>query len=86
MNSSTQVSPFRANSRRDPRMGFEMRKKRKYEGAGEFMKRMKEVQEEAQAALKKAQREMNKYVDGKRSEGEKYKVGDQVLLSTKDLK
>jgi len=47
---------------------------------------MKEVQEEAQAALKKAQREMKKYVDGKRSEGEKYKVGDRVLLSTKDLK
>jgi len=86
MNSSTQVSPFRANSRRDPRMGFEMRKKRKYEGAGEFMKRMKEVQEKAQAALKKAQRKMKKYIDGKRSKEEKYKVGDQVLLSTKDLK
>ena len=86
MNSSTQVSPFRANSRRDPRMGFEMRKKGKYEGAGEFMKRMKEVQEKAQAALKKAQRKMKKYIDGKRSKGEKYKVGDQVLLSTKDLK
>ena len=86
MNSSTQVSPFRANSGRDPRMGFEMRKKGKYEGAGEFMKRMKEVQEEAQAALKKAQKEIKKYVDEKRSEGEKYKVGDRVLLSTKDLK
>jgi len=86
MNSSTQVSPFRVNSRRDPRMGFEMRKKRKYEGAGEFMKRMKEVQEKAQAALKKAQRKMKKYIDGKRSKEEKYKVGDQVLLSTKDLK
>jgi len=86
MNSSTQVSPFRANSRRDPRMGFEMRKKRKYEGAGEFMKRMKEVQEKAQAALKKAQRKMKKYIDRKRSKEEKYKVGDQVLLSTKDLK
>ena len=67
-------------------MEFEIRKKGKYEGAGEFMKRMKEVQEEAQAALKKAQREMKKYVDGKRSKGEKYKVGDRVLLSTKDLK
>ena len=50
------------------------------------MKRMKEVQEKAQAALKKAQRKMKKYIDGKRSKGEKYKVGDQVLLSTKDLK
>jgi len=86
VNSSTQVLPFRANSGRDPKMGFEMRKKGKYEGAGEFTKRMKEVQEEAQAALKKAQREMKKYADRKRSEGEEYKVGDRVLLSTKDLK
>ena len=80
------MSLFRENSGRDPRMGFEMRKKRKYKGAEEFMKRMKEVQKEAQAALKKAQREMKKYADKRRSEGEEYKVGDQVLLSTKNLK
>jgi len=86
VSSSTQVSLFRENSGRDPRMGFEMRKKRKYKGAEEFMKRMKEVQKEAQAALKKAQREMKKYADKRRSEGEEYKVGDQALLSTKDLK
>jgi len=86
VSSSTQVLLFRENSGRDPRMGFEMRKKRKYKGAEEFMKRMKEVQKEAQAALKKAQREMKKYADKRRSEGEEYKVGDQALLSTKDLK
>jgi len=63
-----------------------MRKKEKYEGAEEFMKRMKEVQEEAQAVLKKAQREMKKYMDRKRSKEEEYKVGDRVLLGTKDLK
>jgi len=32
-------------------MGFEMRKKRKYEGAEKFVERMKNVQEEAKAAL-----------------------------------
>jgi len=37
------VSPFRANSGRDPRMGFELRKKGKNEGAEAFAKRMKEV-------------------------------------------
>ena len=43
VNASTQVLLFRANNRRDLRMGFEMRKKRKYEGAGKFTKRVKEV-------------------------------------------
>jgi len=86
MNTLTQVLLFRANSGRDLRMGFEMRKKGKYKGAGEFTKRMKEAQEEAQAALKKAQKKIKKYADRKRSKGEEYKVGDQVLLSTKDLK
>ena len=66
VNTLTQMLLFKANSRRDPRMEFEMRKKGKYKGAGEFTKRMKEVQEEAQAALKKAQREMKKYTDRKR--------------------
>jgi len=47
VNTSTKVSPFRANSRRDPRMGFEMRKQGKLEGAKEFTERMKGIQEEA---------------------------------------
>lgn len=86
VNTSTQVSLFRANSGRDPRMGFEMRKKGKYKRAGKFTKRMKKVQKEVQAALKKAQREMKKYVNRKRSDGEEYKVENWVLLSTKNLK
>ena len=39
-------------------MGFEMRRKRKYEGAEKFVTKMKEIQEEAKAALGKAQEEM----------------------------
>jgi len=45
------VSPFKANNGQDPRMGFEMRKKGKYEGAKKFVERMRKVQEEAKAAL-----------------------------------
>jgi len=67
-------------------MGFEGRKKGKYAGAEKFIEKMKEIQEEAKAALGKAQEEMRKYVDRKRSDVEKYKVGDLVMLSTKDLK
>jgi len=84
--SSTKVSPFKANNSRSPRIGFELRKKGKFEGAERFAKRMEEVQGEAKAALTKAQKEMRWYADRKRGEAVEYKVGDLVLLSTKDLK
>jgi len=67
-------------------MGFEGRRKGKYEAVGKFVEKMKKIQEEAKAALGKAQEEMKKFTDRKRGEGEEYKVGDLVLLSTKDLK
>ena len=54
VNTSTKILPFRANSGRDPRMGFELRKKGKNKGVEAFAKRIKEVQEEAQAALKRS--------------------------------
>jgi len=67
-------------------MRFEMRRKGKYEGAEKFITKMKEIQEEAKVALEKAQEEMKKYTDRKRAEVNEYKVGDLVMLSTKDLK
>jgi len=84
--SSTKTSPFKTNYGQDPRMGFEVRKKGKYEGAEKFVVKIKEIQEEAKAALEKAQEEMKKYADRKRAEVDEYKVGDLVMLSTKDLK
>jgi len=84
--SSTKTSPFKANYGQDPRMGFEGRKKEKYAGVEKFMEKMKEIQEEAKAVLGKAQEDMKKYADKKRSDAEEYKVGDLVMLSTKDLK
>jgi len=86
VHAGTKVSPFKANSGQDPRMGFEMRKKGKHEGAEKFAERMKNVQEEAKAALQKAQEEMKRYADRERGEVEEYRVGNLVLLSTKDLK
>ena len=83
---STKVSSFKANSGQDPRMGFELRKKGKFEEANKFVERMQEIQGEAKAVLSKAQEDMKKYADRHRGEVEEYKVGDLVLLSTKDLK
>jgi len=84
--SSTQTSPFKANYGQDPRMGFEGRKKGKYKGVEKFIKKMKEIQEKAKAVLGKVQEDMKKYADRKRAEVDEYKVGDLVMLSTKDLK
>ena len=86
VHAGTKVLPFKANSGQDPRMGFKIRKKGKHEGAEKFAERMKNVQEEAKAALQKAQEEMKWYADRERGEMEEYRVGDLVLLSTKDLK
>jgi len=69
-----------------PYIGFEDRKKRKYQGAEKFIEKMKEIQKEAKVMLGKAQEEMKKYTDRKRGEVDDYKVGDLVMLSTKDLK
>ena len=80
------MSPFKANYEQDPRIGFEKRKKEKYEGAERFVIKMKKIQKETKMALSKAQKEMKKYVDKKRAKVNKYKVKDLVMLSTKDLK
>ena len=79
------VSPFIANYGKELRMGGDIRKKGKVESATEFVQRMKKVQEEAEAALKKTQEEMKRYTDRGRKETEEWKKGDRVLLSTKDL-
>jgi len=41
--SSTKTLLFKANYRQDPRIGFEMRRKGKYEGVGKFVIKIKEV-------------------------------------------
>ena len=74
-----------ANYGKEVRMGGDIRKKGKVERATEFVKRMKKVQEKAEAALKKTQEKMKRYTDRNRKEMEKWKKGDRVLLSTKDL-
>ena len=86
VHAGTKVSPFEANNGQNPRMGFELRKKGKFERTEKFAKRMKEVQEEAKAALGKAQEDMRWYADRHRGQAVGYKVEDLVLLSTKDLK
>jgi len=65
---------------------FKLRKKGRYKGAEKFAERITNVQKETKAALQKAQKDMKRYVDRKRGEVEEYRIGNLVLLSTKDLK
>ena len=66
-------------------MGFDIRKKGKNEKAEEFVKKMKKRHEEAKAVLVKSQEEMKRQVNRSRKEAEEYRVGNKVLISTKDF-
>jgi len=65
IHSTTKTSLFKVNYSQNLRMGFERRRKEKYEAAGKFIKKMKKIQEEAKAALGKGQEEMKKFVNKK---------------------
>ena len=82
---TTKMSLFMANYGRELRMGEDIRKKEKVEKAMEFVERMKKAQEEAGAALKKAQEDMKRQADRGRKEAEDWKKENRVLLNTKDL-
>ena len=85
VHTTIKVSPFMANYRREIRMRGDIRKKEKMEKTIEFVERMKKVQEEAGIALKRTQEEIKRYADRNRREMEKWKKGDRIMLSTKDL-
>ena len=85
VHTATKTSLFQVNYGREPRMGFDIRKKGKNEKAEEFAKEMKKRHEEARAALVKSQKEMKRQADRNRKEVEEYRVGDKVLISTKDF-
>ena len=85
VHTATKMSPFQVNYRRELRMGFDIRKKGKNEKAEEFAREIKERQEEARVALVRSQEEMKRQADRSRKEVEEYRVGNKVLISTKDF-
>jgi len=86
VHTATKTLPFKANYGQDPKIGFKGRRKGKYKVAEKFVERMRKIQKEAKTALEKVQEEMKKFANRKRREEEEYRVGDLVLLSTKNLK
>ena len=66
-------------------MGFDIRKKGKNEKVEEFVREMKERYEKARVVLVRLQEKMKRQADRNKKEAEKYRVGDKVLISTKDF-
>jgi len=73
---ATKVLPFMANYGKELRMGGDIRRKEKVESATAFVERMKKVQKEAEATLRKTQKEMKRYANRGRKETEEWKKGD----------
>jgi len=63
-----------------------MMKKRNHTEAERFAEKIKEIQSKAKTALIKAQKDIKRYANKKRGEGEEYQIDDLVIPSTKDLK
>ena len=74
-----------ANYGRELRMDMNLKRKEKMEKATEFVERMRKVQKEAGAVLAKAQEEIKRQADRGRKKAEIWKVGDKIMLSTKNL-
>jgi len=70
---ATKVLLFMANYGRELRVRMNIKKKEQVEKAIEFVKRIRKVQEEARATLRKAQEEMKQQADKGRREVEMWK-------------
>jgi len=68
-------------------MGFELRQNpSSLETVNEFTKRMESTTEEAKSAIRKAQEDMTRYYNQRRSPAPIFKPGDWVYLNVSDIK
>jgi len=87
VHSATQQPPFLLDTGRIPCMGFEPRQDpSSLETVNEFTKRMESATEEAKFAIRKAQEDMARYYNQRRSLAPVFKPGDRVYLDTSDIR
>jgi len=87
VHSTTQQSPFLLDMGRIPHMGFEPRQDpSSLETVNEFTKRMESATEEAKSAICKAQEDMMRYYNRRRSPAPVFKPGDRVYLDASDIR
>jgi len=87
VHSAMQQPPFLLDTGRIPHMGFEPRQDpSSLKMVNEFTKRMESTTEEAKSAIRKAQEDMTRYYNRRRSPAPIFKPGDRVYLDTSDIK
>jgi len=87
VHSATQQPPFLLDMGRIPRMGFEPRQDpSSLETINKFTKRMESATEEAKSAIHKAQEDMTRYYNRRRSLAPVFQPGDRVYLDASDIK
>jgi hypothetical protein len=93
---SINATPFQLTFGQDPRVPFQevlptkmtvkLQNQDYVPAAAEFVRKMRDSLEHARQCLKAAQDRMKEYADRRRREPPPFKVGDEVLLSTKHLR
>jgi len=87
VHSAMQQPPFLLDTGRIPRMGFEPRQDpSSLETVNEFTKRMESATEEAKSTIRKAQEDMTRYYNRRRSLAPMFQPGDRVYLDSSDIK
>jgi len=87
VHSTTQQPPFLLDTGRIPHMGFEPRQDpSSLEMVNEFTKRMESATEEAKAAIRKAQEDITRYYNRRRSLAPVFKPEDWVYLDASDIR
>jgi len=87
VHSATQQPPFLLDTGRIPHMGFESSQApSRLETVNKFTERMKSTTKEAKSAICKAQEDMTRYYNRKRTPAPVYKPGDRVYLDVSDIK
>jgi len=87
VHSATQQPLFLLDMGRIPRMGFEPRQDpSSLETVDEFTKRMESTTEEAKSTIRKAQEDMTRYYNRRRSPASMFQPGDRVYLDVSDIK
>jgi len=87
VHSATQHPLFLLDTGRLPRMGFEPRQNHSdLETVNEFTERMRTVIEEAKSAICKAQDDMKRYYDRRRTPAPVFNPGNKVFLDASDIR
>ena len=87
VHSATQQPPFLLDTGWLPRMGFEPRQNSSgLETVNEFTERMRTAIKEAKSMIRKAQDDMKKYYDRRRTPALVFKPSDKVFLNALDIR